>query len=392
MDVMTSYDSMASIHKDPRGKSPFWYCAYTLPNGKRVFRSTKMKSHDEAMEFCRTMARASSIGKNGNLTEAKARELISEIVEISLGEPLKFYTIEEWLRDWLEGKKTARSNSTYLKYRHTVDSFIASLGPKAKRNLNQVTPRDVHRFRDAELAAGKHPTTCNYAVKHLRIPFNVARRQGLIVHNPAEAVEMIDNKDEQASKGTFDIEQLEAILKAAPSKDWRGAILFAFYTGARLQDVANMRWKSVDLPDQLISFRAGKTKESVTIPMHSALESYLLELPAPGNAKAFLFPSLAGKRTSGKSGLSMSFSKIMEKAEVKGEVARERKGKGRTINTLSFHSLRHSFNSIMANAGVSQEVRQKLTGHSSAEMNKRYTHHEVEPLRAAIGTIPSVEL
>ncbi len=83
----------------------------------------------------------------------------------------------------------------------------------------------------------------------------------------------------------------------------------------------------------------------------------------------------------------------MEKAKVAGEVARERKGEwGRTINTLSFHSLRHSFNSIMANAGVAQEIRQKFTGHSSAEMNKRYTHHELAPLRAAIDAIPSVGL
>jgi hypothetical protein len=44
----------------------------------------------------------------------------------------------------------------------------------------------------------------------------------------------------------------------------------------------------------------------------------------------------------------------------------------------------------MANAGVSQEIRQKFTGHSSAEVNKMYTHHELEPLRAAIATLPSV--
>jgi integrase len=381
---------MASIHKDPRGKSPFWYCAYTLPNGKRAFKSTKLTDRNKAQEFCRTLARASQSGSNGNLTEARARELISEIVENTLGEPLKFYTAEEWLHDWLEGKKTAKSNATYVKYRHTIDSFIASLGPKAKRNLNQVTPRDVQRFRDAELAAGKHSTTCNYAVKHLRIPFNVARRQGLITHSPADAVEMIDNKDEQASKGTFDIEQLRALLNAAPSQDWRGAILLAFYTGARLQDVANMRWNSVDLQEQLISFRAGKTRENVTIPMHPHLHAYLLELPAPDSGKAFLFSSLAGKRTSGKSGLSMAFSRIMQKAKIKGEVIRERTGKGRTINALSFHSLRHSFNSIMANAGVSQEVRQKLTGHSSADMNKRYTHHELHSLRDAIQKIPSL--
>ncbi len=36
------------------------------------------------------------------------------------------------------------------------------------------------------------------------------------------------------------------------------------------------------------------------------------------------------------------------------------------------------------------EVRQKLTGHASAEMNARYTHHDIETLRWAIGTLPTL--
>ena len=45
----------------------------------------------------------------------------------------------------------------------------------------------------------------------------------------------------------------------------------------------------------------------------------------------------------------------------------------------------------MANAGVSQEVRMKLTGHLSADMNKGYTHPELEPLRAAVAVIPAIQ-
>ena len=77
--------------------------------------------------------------------------------------------------------------------------------------------------------------------------------------------------------------------------------------------------------------------------MHEALHEFLLELPAPDNGKSFLFPSLAGKDTGGKSGLSMAFTRIMEKARVRGEVVRERQGeKGRSVNSLSFHSFRHT--------------------------------------------------
>jgi integrase len=44
----------------------------------------------------------------------------------------------------------------------------------------------------------------------------------------------------------------------------------------------------------------------------------------------------------------------------------------------------------MANAGVSSEVRQKLTGHASAKMNAQYTHHELEELRTTVSVIPSI--
>src|SRR5215472_6234910 len=136
LDVMTyCYDLMASLHKDPRGKSPFWYCAYTLPNGKRVFRSTKQTDYAKAEEFRRGVDRATKLGINGSLTETRARELIAEIVEHATGEPLKFYTTEEWLNQWLEGKRKAKADGTYLKYKHTIESFLASIGAKEKKNL-----------------------------------------------------------------------------------------------------------------------------------------------------------------------------------------------------------------------------------------------------------------
>jgi integrase len=185
-------------------------------------------------------------------------------------------------------------------------------------------------------------------------------------------------------------ERGKAIFRAGD--EWRGAILCAYYIGARLQDVVNLTWDAVDLPGKLITYRARKTGKPVAVPIHPELESYLLELPASDSGKEFVFPKLAGQRTGGRSGLSMTFSRIMTRAHIAPEIVHARKegGKGRTVRTLSFHSLRHSFNSALANAGISQEIRQKLSGHASPEMNKRYTHHELTPLRAAIVAIPSL--
>jgi integrase len=201
--------------------------------------------------------------------------------------------------------------------------------------------------------------------------------------NPATAVESLPVKAEE--RGTFTSAQASKLVRAA-SGDWRAAILLGYYTGARLGDVANMRWDAIDWRSKVVRFTPSKTKKPVTIPLHRDLERELLK--NAGIGKTPMFPSLAGKDTGGKHGLSGRFAAIMEKAKIEGKQTQA--SGGRTLSSLSFHSLRHSFNSAMANAGISQEVRQKLTGHTSAETNKVYTHHELESLRAAVSVIPSI--
>jgi hypothetical protein len=54
----------------------------------------------------------------------------------------------------------------------------------------------------------------------------------------------------------------------------------------------------------------GKTpKSKVEVPIHEALEEYLLSGPTSGAPNAPVFPELHGKSGSGKSGLSMAFKR-----------------------------------------------------------------------------------
>jgi integrase len=86
-----------------------------------------------------------------------------------------------------------------------------------------------------------------------------------------------------------------AKLVGAADGDWRGAILLGYYTGARLGDVANMRWSAVDWNKKIIRFTPNKTKKSVTIPLHSQLERELLK--NAGIANAPMFATLARRDT-----------------------------------------------------------------------------------------------
>jgi integrase len=63
-------------------------------------------------------------------------------------------------------------------------------------------------------------------------------------------------------------------------------------------------------------------------------------------------------------------------------------GGDRKISKRTFHALRHSFTSALANAGVAPELRMKLTGHSSEAMHRGYTHHELDVLKKAVAKLP----
>ena len=74
-------------------------------------------------------------------------------------------------------------------------------------------------------------------------------------------------------------------------------------------------------------------------------------LKSVGIGDAPISPSLSGRKVSGAHGLSAEFKAIMLKAGVRGQIVQHNKG-GRRNEMKSFHSLRHSFNSALANKGV----------------------------------------
>ena len=84
---------MASIHKDPRGKSPFWYCAFYGADGRRMFRSTKETDRRKAFKICLAWEGAAAKARRKELTAAQARKVIAEMVAISSGETMSFQTV-----------------------------------------------------------------------------------------------------------------------------------------------------------------------------------------------------------------------------------------------------------------------------------------------------------
>ena len=178
----------------------------------------------------------------------------------------------------------------------------------------------------------------------------------------------------------FTLDELRALLAAA-SSEWQTLILLGYYLGARLSDAKAMRWSAVDLQSGQLRYTQGKTHEEVVVPIHSDLHAHLLSIAGSDNPDAFLCPVLAKRRNDGRLGLSTEFLAMMKAAGIDPLTVQSQK---RSVSRKSYHGLRHSFASALANLGVSQEVRMRLTGHLSASAHKRYTHLQMAPLTQAI--------
>lgn len=381
---------MAGIHKDSRKKTQFWYASFTDAHGRRRLVSTRTKDRSLALEIALNWERLAKAGQKGELVATQVRKVVSELVEQATGESLHFHSTEDYFTDWKRDKEKAKAKSTTVKYIHTIDSFLKFLGRRAKQPLSNIGPDDLRQWRNALQADGRTPATVNFSLKVVSIAFERARRLGYIPVNPCHGLEPIRD-DTDAERDVFTPEQVKALSEAGKGTDWEGAVLLAYFTGLRLGDVAALTWSEVDSTGAqgwFLRRKTVKTKKDVVVPIHPFLRSFLEQRRGVG--KAPLFPSLHGIKPGGNTGLSTQFKKLMAVAGIQGRVLRKGGGAARQTSSLSFHSLRHSFTSAMANAGIPEEIRMLLTGHSTRRAHKAYTHHEEAQVWEAIAAIPSI--
>lgn len=375
---------MASLTKHP--KSRFWIACYTTRDGRQVKRSTKLTNRSQAMKVALQFEENERDAKRGMATAVQLQKVVNELAQEVTGESLVAPTVAEFLAEWLEGKRRNSSAGTIERYGHTIRQFLKHLGNAASMRVIGLTPKHIESFLDARLKQGVAPKTAIVDVKTLRSAFNRAERLGIIVKNPVHAVELPEEKSSE--RGLFTHDEIEKLLAVAPSEDWRTLILLGYYTGARLSDCVALTWQNIDSKLKVIRYSQQKTGKEVLVPIHVELFERLCWLSEFGDDGP-LCNSLSKKGPGGKHGLSESFKRIVVKASIDQGIVQ---GKGsRKFTRLTFHSLRHSFNSTLANAGVSPEVRCKLTGHSTFSMNDRYTKFNIPPLQSAIENIPMLE-
>jgi integrase len=381
---------MASIRQ--REGSKFWFACVTLPNGRRVQRSTKETDRKKAQQLADRWEAAT----RGRVAARQTQKVIADLYRSITGQRLVFPPVREYFDSWVARKKPETAPSTYRFYHDKAQRFLDWLGHRAEQQISLITRDDILAFRAAELERVA-ARSVNHAIKFLRMVFKTAKEDGKYHdENPASGVKVAKLRDGNRRRG-FTIPEIKHVLKIA-NDEWRSLIFFGLYTGQRLGDLARLTWQNVDLDRDEITFVTRKTGRTMIIPIAPPLRAQIEKLPAGDDPHQPLHPrAFASVQTSGAvKTLSRQFYELLSdaglttpKAHRQSETAPGRDGP-RELSPLSFHSLRHTATSLMKNAGVNASVVMDIIGHESEAISAHYTHVDEKTKRDALRKMPAL--
>jgi len=156
--------------------------------------------------------------------------------------------------------------------------------------------------------------TVNHTIKLLRGIYAAAVEQGYLGRNPFVGVDPVRHESSRAKRQPFSMAEVQKLLNPAEG-DWKGLIILAATTGLRLMDAARLQWGNVDIDEKVIRVTTAKTGAKLELPVHTEFASWLRTQPC-GIAAAPVFPTLFTKSGAGKSGLSMAFKRLMDRAKI----------------------------------------------------------------------------
>lgn len=307
-----------------------------------------------------------------------------------------------YLKSGMRPDSGARTLSDYEGYVEGLAKWLAAHRPNI-RELREISQGDAEAYA-ADLRATRSANTFNKRVVFFRCLWRTltdadagknpqaelpSDRPARLSCNPWEKIRKLEATPH--TRREFTVEELGRIIGAS---DGELRLLFAIglYTGLRLGDSALLEWGAVDLARGRISVIPRKTArhahgKPVVIPIHATLLAMLCEIP-PQERMGYVLPETAAAYMKEP---SIVTNRIQRHFESCGIVTKQAQGAGRKAITLvGFHSLRHTFVSLSANAGASLALVQSIVGHSNPAMTRHYYHESENALKSTVATLPDI--
>ncbi len=369
-----------------------WRARWTV-DGKTFTRSTGTSDKREAAKRLAEFTAPFRLGNEKATLEGLAAKVQGVTAELKAYEDAQPALA---LADGFEAyrKSAERPDSgerTLSGYESQYDRFarwVAKHYPDATE-MRHVSKAMADEFM-AYLAEANSANTYNKYATLFKRMWEVLAETARLTVNPWEKIAH-KTEDKAATRRELTVDELARICGSA-NGEMRLLLAVGIYTGLRLGDCALLEWGSVDLARRMIAVIPRKTARHangrpVVIPIHAALAAMLAETP-PDARTGYVMPETADAYLRETSLVTNRIQKHFRDCGIR--TSSKAKGQARAVVEVGFHSLRHTFVSLAANAGVPLAHVQSIVGHSSPAMTRHYFHVSENALQNAVGALPDV--
>lgn len=337
-------------------KSPFYQLTHEV-NGKRTTISTKTTKEKEAQEFLFKFKHS--------LIEKPQVKIISEIHS-----PIKL--LSSFQNEYSEYMRPIKSKNYLESITLSFKQFISFCGDIS---LEEIDTRTIDRFITSTFSRTQRGAHQYY--RTLKAAFNKAIAWNYISVNPFTKVKF--PKISKSFPAFISEDELLIILTNTPYQYLKDIFTVGFYTGLRLGELINMQWNWINFFQNQITVKCSddfltKSKKERIVPMSEKVRSILINRfdNYLHQNNEVVFYHFKGRKLHQET-ISKQFKDSIRKSNINEKI--------------HFHSLRHSFASLLVQRGVSLYVVKELLGHEDLTTTQLYSHLQKQNLSEAIKLI-----
>ena len=395
-----------SLQLEPTGI----YTIRAVFNGQRFAKSTGTRDHDKALKMLEEFV-APFIHREKlmalRMLEARVAG-IEKRAEIEEENRSRMLLCNSWWYYIDSCRRRDVSERTLLAKKNVWGNFVNWIGLVYEENMEvkAVTPEIAEAYL-LYLKRCVSATTWNNRLCYIREIYRVIMGKAKAKLNPFDGIPLLPS--DCHSRRELAPAEIRRLLAEAERRGscWRTLVLTGLYTGLRLGDCCRLTWEMVNLEREIIQLVPSKTRrisprKVATIPIHPHLAKIYQVLsvgrkcldgsgsrPPGGDGPNYILPEIGKMYAQAYHRVSFNLEKIFKAAGIQMSVPVD--GRRCKVPEATFHSLRHTFVSMAANAGIPLHIIQSIVGHESRAMTWHYYHEDEGMLREAIATIPSFE-
>lgn len=242
----------------------------------------------------------------------------------------------------------------------------------------QVRRRDLQELADELLGSGLSASTVSNIFNPLQAFYRRAVDRDELTYNPSGRIDLPGGASKRP-KRIASAEEAETLLAALPEDD-RPVWATAFYAGLRRGEIQALRVCDIDLEANVIAVERGWDQvEGViepkslagrrTIPLLAILRRYLEgSVERSGRSGEDLVFGRTTEEAFYASTIDYRAKRVWKQANARAVAAAEREGvEAELLRPITLHECRHTFASLLIDAGANPKAIQQFMGHSKIQ-------------------------